>query len=293
MADDEHSKKAKKPSGALNVERRTWDLEHFQEVAKERLEKVCSACDPAGVGFSLRFPFSFPPDPPPHHTLPLNHARYFMPCLFVCAASIPFPFNLFSPTYPIHPTAQQEASGESEKKKPGFVRKREEFQSAEQGAAGPEGSKRAYLKHREADLGLEDKVGKIQVVTGSSAPHQQGGYWCDICQCLLKDSMAYLDHINGKKHQKALGFSMRVERVGVDRVKERLGALKRREEERRNAGPRESAIKVYERKLEEEGAVKEQWKEARKEARRKIAQRAAEEEDDGEGGGRRRTRWRQ
>eukprot|EP00624_Nannochloropsis_granulata_P004072 evm.model.NODE_304_length_7458_cov_52.294716.2 len=131
MADDEHSKKAKKPSGALNVERRTWDLEHFQEVAKERLEK--------------------------------------------------------------------EASGESEKKKPGFVRKREEFQSAEQGAAGPEGSKRAYLKHREADLGLEDKV--------------------------------------------------------------------------------------YERKLEEEGAVKEQWKEARKEARRKIAQRAAEEEDDGEGGG--------
>ncbi len=97
--------------------------------------------------------------------------------------------------------------------------------------------------------------------------------------------MAYLDHINGKKHQKALGFSMRVERVGVDRVKERLGALKRREEERRNAGPRESAIKVYERKLEEEGAVKEQWKEARKEARRKIAQRAAEEEDDGEGGG--------
>ncbi|GAB5036296.1 c2h2 and c2hc zinc fingers superfamily protein [Nannochloropsis oceanica] len=214
MADEEHSKKSKKPSGALNVERRTWDIEHFQEVAKERLEK--------------------------------------------------------------------EASGESEKKKPGFVRKREEFQSAEQGAAGPEGSKRAYLKHREADLGLEDKVGKIQVVTGSSAPHQQGGYWCDICQCLLKDSMAYLDHINGKKHQKALGFSMRVERVGVDRVKERLGALKRREEERRNAGPRESAIKIYERKLEEEGAVKEQWKEARKEARRKITQRAAE--DDGEGG---------
>ncbi len=43
MADEEQSKKSKTPSGALNVERRTWDIEHFQEVAKERLEKVCSS----------------------------------------------------------------------------------------------------------------------------------------------------------------------------------------------------------------------------------------------------------
>ena len=43
------------------------------------------------------------------------------------------------------------------------------------------------------------------------------GYWCDVCQCLLKDSMAYLDHINGKKHQRALGYSMRTERVGIDK----------------------------------------------------------------------------
>lgn len=40
-----------------------------------------------------------------------------------------------------------------------------------------------------------------QVVTSQTAPHQQGGYWCDVCQCLLKDSMAYLDHINGKKRE--------------------------------------------------------------------------------------------
>jgi len=45
MADDEHNKKPNKPSGALNVERRTWDLEHFEKVAKERLEQVCSPCD--------------------------------------------------------------------------------------------------------------------------------------------------------------------------------------------------------------------------------------------------------
>lgn len=126
------------------------------------------------------------------------------------------------------------------------------------------------------------------MVTSQTAPHQQGGYWCDVCQCLLKDSMAYLDHINGKKRksfvggfddcmgwwvvmdgrfrlldglvpptfftihvhtmrttlddpwtcdtdQRALGFSMRVERVGVDKVKGRLATLKKQEEAQKNA----------------------------------------------------------
>lgn len=51
-------------------------------------------------------------------------------------------------------------------KKPGVVRKREEFTAADEGAAGPAGSKRAYLKGRSEDLNLEEKVGKIQVSHG-------------------------------------------------------------------------------------------------------------------------------
>ena len=86
------------PTGALNVERRTWDLEHFEKVAKERLEQV---------------------RPSPSR-----------------------PFHLNPPTsihpHSIHRTTQQN-SGEEQKKKPGFVRKREEFQSADEGRAGPEG----------------------------------------------------------------------------------------------------------------------------------------------------------
>ena len=39
---------------------------------------------------------------------------------------------------------------------------------------------------------------------------------------MMKDSSSYLDHINGAKHNKMLGMSMKVERVSVDRVKEKL-----------------------------------------------------------------------
>ena len=41
--------------------------------------------------------------------------------------------------------------------------------------------------------------------------------------------------MNETTDQRALGFSMRVERVGVDKVKERLSALKQKEEAQKTA----------------------------------------------------------
>jgi U4/U6.U5 tri-snRNP component SNU23 len=58
------------------------------------------------------------------------------------------------------------------------------------------------------------------------------GWHCKVCDCFLKDSHTYLDHINGKKHQRNLGYSMRVEKSTTDQVKERLAQLKRELEEK-------------------------------------------------------------
>ena len=140
-------------SGAVNVQRRTWDRDAFEKKAAERLEK--------------------------------------------------------------------ETSGEllhEEKAQP--------YRSAPPGSKGPDGSDRAYLKGRVVDLGLDAKLGKRRLITESTPSNQTGGYWCDICACTLRDSVTWLDHINGMKHQKRLGFSMRVERSSVDAVKDRFARLK-------------------------------------------------------------------
>ena len=50
------------------------------------------------------------------------------------------------------------------------------------------------------------------------AVYLQAGYYCSVCDCILRDSASYLDHINGKYHNRALGMSMRVERSTADQV---------------------------------------------------------------------------
>eukprot|EP00740_Mantoniella_antarctica_P023424 CAMPEP_0198686980 /NCGR_PEP_ID=MMETSP1468-20131203/35182_1 /TAXON_ID=1461545 /ORGANISM="Mantoniella sp, Strain CCMP1436" /LENGTH=191 /DNA_ID=CAMNT_0044433939 /DNA_START=87 /DNA_END=659 /DNA_ORIENTATION=+ len=81
---------------------------------------------------------------------------------------------------------------------------------------------------------LESRVGTKSIVnldTGEGL-----GFMCKETGVVLRDSMAYLDHINGKKQQKALGLSMRVERSTVDQVKARFDAHKRKKEEEQATG---------------------------------------------------------
>ncbi|PHT98680.1 Zinc finger matrin-type protein 2 [Capsicum chinense] len=89
---------------------------------------------------------------------------------------------------------------------------------------------RKPLKPRDYQVDLESRLGKTQVVTPIAPLSQQAGYYCPVCECVVKDSANYLDHINGKKHQRALGMSMRVERSSLEQVQQRFESLKKRKD---------------------------------------------------------------
>ncbi|KAJ8602976.1 hypothetical protein CTAYLR_001593 [Chrysophaeum taylorii] len=101
-------------------------------------------------------------------------------------------------------------------------RDRQEFRAAEPDAEGPAGSSRSFLRSRHASLGLEANVGTARVLADPDLQKKATGWFCDVCDCVLRDSASYLDHVNGKKHLRKLGFSMRVARVGVDAVRDRF-----------------------------------------------------------------------
>lgn len=85
---------------------------------------------------------------------------------------------------------------------------------------------RANLKVRDYQIDLASNLNKTTVHSVTAPLSQQAGFYCDVCDCVLKDSMAYLDHINGKWHNRALGMSMNVEKSTVDQVRKRLEEAK-------------------------------------------------------------------
>jgi U4/U6.U5 tri-snRNP component SNU23 len=138
---------------------------------------------------------------------------------------------------------------------------------------------RAPLQRRTEDLKLAKFVGARQVISGADALSGQysGAYFCKVCDCALRDSSNYLAHINGKKHNRMLGMSMRAERSTVGEVKARLEAHKEGDTTKELAPEEKAALFLEQfddrlRAREEEARL-----EAAEERRAKRARRGEEE----------------
>lgn len=172
---------------------------------------------------------------------------------------------------------------------------KEEFLPAEKGAAGPEGSQRAFLKARKGKVYIDSKVGDKEIVSAEAATlvrTAEGdirdgvvktgvGWHCRICDCFLKDSHTYLDHINGKKHQRKLGYSMRVERSSKDDLMTRLNQLTKKREEESSTQERDQLDyhELVKAKDEEERLRKEERRRKRLERKNRANDVGPERED--------------
>jgi U4/U6.U5 tri-snRNP component SNU23 len=192
-------------------------------------------------------------------------------------------------------TARKRKTDEFAAKHPDQDEEKEEFTAAEGGAAGPEGSKRAFLKPRQAKVDIDSKVGTTEMVSaeevattstedGSVVVKTGVGWHCKVCDCFLKDSLTYLDHINGRKHQRKLGYTMRVERSTKDQLMDRLKRLadeKSKEEDKDDSFLEEEMdyddiVKAKDEALQ---LQREEKRKKRKERKQQLAEQEPQEEE--------------
>ncbi|RHZ89280.1 hypothetical protein Glove_16g197 [Diversispora epigaea] len=123
---------------------------------------------------------------------------------------------------------------------------------------------RDLLKARTEKVVLDANLNKTQVVVSTSVASKQPGFYCKECDCVVKDSVNYLDHINGKKHQRNLGMSMKVERSSLDQIKMKLANMKKKKEEGPQVYDFDAQIEKYQKKEEEDKKRKKERKKTKK-----------------------------
>lgn len=64
------------------------------------------------------------------------------------------------------------------------------------------------IQARKRVTGLTEQAGKSTIISSVKPISRQGGFFCELCNCILKDSSAYLDHINSPKRK---GKSVRLQ----------------------------------------------------------------------------------
>ncbi|KAI0655907.1 hypothetical protein C8Q70DRAFT_922517 [Cubamyces menziesii] len=126
------------------------------------------------------------------------------------------------------------------------------------------------MKARETPLELDKNLGKTIVVqnAGTRGPGVPG-FYCEVCNRTYKDSSAYLDHINGRAHLRALGQTTRIERSTLEQVRARIAYLREKTREASNAKSFDFEKRLAEVR-EKEAAIRAEKKAAKKALRERA-----------------------
>ncbi|CAG8553444.1 1914_t:CDS:10 [Ambispora leptoticha] len=159
---------------------------------------------------------------------------------------------------------EQQLEEEEERKRKGLKPKPADDALDEEGP-------RDLLTARTEKVVLDANLNKTQVVQSTSIASKQPGYYCKVCDCVVKDSVNYLDHINGKKHQRALGRTMKVERSTLEQVQARLARIKKQKEEKPQEYDFEARVEQMRQQEEEEKRKRKEKKKAKKAKEKNVA----------------------
>lgn len=85
------------------------------------------------------------------------------------------------------------------------------------------------LQARVEAVDLESKLGRRKLASDEDCL-KAAPFKCSACDFAVMDSNSWLDHLNSVSHNRMVGNHMKVEKVSVSRVRERIQLLKARKQ---------------------------------------------------------------
>ncbi|KAK4054668.1 U4/U6.U5 snRNP associated protein [Microbotryomycetes sp. JL221] len=83
------------------------------------------------------------------------------------------------------------------------------------------------MKARDNPLELDKNLNKTIIINaGAGSGPGQPGFYCDVCKRTLKDSLRYLEHINGRSHLRRLGQTTKVVKSTLNDVRLKIAQLR-------------------------------------------------------------------
>jgi hypothetical protein len=107
-----------------------------------------------------------------------------------------------------------------------YLQRARDRKKREEDAQTSRAKSRGLLRAREASLELDSAAGSRSFVSvemvGEREVKRGAGFFCEVCTCTLRDSQAYMAHLNSRNHLANAGIAMKVERSSVSQVKQRF-----------------------------------------------------------------------
>ena len=91
------------------------------------------------------------------------------------------------------------------------------------------------LQARTEDIDLISKLGRRKLGVDEDV-NKTAPFRCETCDFSVMDSNSWLDHLNSPVHNRMVGNHMKVEKVSVDRVRQRIQMLKSRQKPKEGRG---------------------------------------------------------
>lgn len=161
----------------------------------------------------------------------------------------------FRKTYDRDEYARRAKERETKEREEGKARYEAKLQGKTYHAPASDKAELGQVEARTHRIDVASRIGRTELVSGNAGGGKRGktgGFYCEICDITLKNSIELAEHYNHPGHLRRAGLELSVKRATLEDVRERLRYLSRKRKEESRVEVLDLDTRLDERRAQEE-----------------------------------------